>query len=55
MSMGQELLGLSRDIHNINTSKFIYLYDRQIMTLDVNTCHKNEYKSNNNQSQDNIH
>ena len=25
-----------------------YNYDRQIMTLHVNTCHKNEYKSNDN-------
>ena len=49
MSMGQELPGLSRDkIHNINTSKSTYLYDRQIMTLDAKTCHKNEYTSNNN-------
>ena len=48
MSIGQELTGLSRDIHNINTSKSTYLYDRQIITLNANTCHKNEYKSNDN-------
>ena len=35
-------------IHNINTSKSTYLYECQIMTLNANTCHKNEYKSNNN-------
>ena len=32
----------------ISTSKPTYLYDRQIMTLDAKTCHKNEYKSNDN-------
>ena len=45
MSMGQEILGLSRDI---NRTKSTYLYDHQIMTLNAKTCHKNEYKSNNN-------
>ena len=35
-------------IHNIDTSKSTYLYDRQIITLNANTCHKNEYKSNDN-------
>ena len=45
MSIDQELPGLSRDI---NTSKSTYLYDRQIMILNANTCHKNEYKSNDN-------
>ena len=48
MSMGQEIPSLSRDIHNINTTRSTYLYDRQIMTLDAKTCHKNEYKSNDN-------
>jgi len=49
MSIDQELLRLGRDINtNINTSKSTYLYDRQIMTLNANTCHKNEYKSNDN-------
>ena len=33
---------------SINTSKYTYLYDCQIMTLDAKTCHKNEYKSNDN-------
>ena len=36
----------SRDIHNINTTRSTYLYDRQVMTLDAKTYHKNEYKSN---------
>ena len=35
-------------IHNIDTSKSTYLYDLQIMILNANTCHKNEYKSNDN-------
>ena len=47
MSMDQELPGLSRDI---NTSKSTYLYDHHIMTLNSNTCHKNEYTTNNNHS-----
>ena len=45
MSIDQELPGLSRDI---NASKSTYLYDRQIITLNANTCHKNVYKSNDN-------
>ena len=42
MSIDQELPGLTRDI---NTYKSTYLYDFQIMTLNANTCHTNEYKS----------
>ena len=34
--------------YTINTTKSTYLYDRQIKTLNAKTCHKNEYKSNNN-------
>jgi hypothetical protein len=33
-------------IHNINTTRSNYLYDRHIMILNAKTCHKNEYKSN---------
>ena len=49
MSIDQELPCLSKDInteYKIHPSP--YNYDRQIMTPHVNTCHKDEYKSNDN-------
>ena len=48
MSMGQELLGLRTYTYNINKTRSTYLYDCHIKTLNAKTCHKNEYKSNNN-------
>ena len=49
MSIDQELPSLTKDIntqYKIQPSP--YNYDRQIMIPQVNTCHKNQYKSNNN-------
>ena len=34
--------------YTLNRTKSTYLYDHQIKTLNAKTCHKNEYKSNNN-------
>ena len=34
--------------YTINKTKSTYLYDHQIKTLNAKTCHKNEYRSNNN-------
>ena len=48
MSIDQELPSLSRDINTLQIHPSPYNYDRQIMTLHVNTCHKDEYKSNDN-------
>ena len=40
MSIDQELPSqVGTSIHNIDTAKSTYLYDRQIMTLNANTCH----------------